>query len=67
MRVCLLCAHQIFGKRTLVQVDGGKVLKVLLDPNAATQLEYKLDAFAAVYKKLTNKDATFEFPHIPTE
>ena len=31
---------QIFGKRTTVKVDGTKTLKVLLDPNAATQLEY---------------------------
>ena len=58
---------QIFGKRTTVSVDGTKTLKVLLDPNAATQLEYKLDAFATVYKKLTNKDAIFEFPHVTVE
>ena len=48
-------------------MDGTKTLKVLLDPNAATQLEYKLDAFTTVYKKLTNKDAIFEFPVVPQE
>ena len=53
---------QIVGKRLRVQTDGTKVLKVLLDPNAATQLEYKLDSFTTVYKKLTNKEAIFEFP-----
>ena len=58
---------QIVGKRLRVQTDGTKVLKVLLDPNAATQLEYKLDAFTTVYKKLTNKEATFEFPVVPAE
>ena len=58
---------QIVGKRTRVQTDGTKVLKVLLDPNAATQLEYKLDAFSTVYKKLTHKEATFEFPITPQE
>jgi small subunit ribosomal protein S7e len=62
----VLCL-QIFGKRLRVQTDGTKILKVLLDPNAATQLEYKLDAFATVYKKLTNKDAVFEFPVVPQE
>lgn len=58
---------QIVGKRLRVQADGTKVLKVLLDPNAATQLEYKLDAFTTVYKKMTNKEAIFEFPVVPTE
>jgi len=58
---------QIVGKRLRVQTDGTKVLKVLLDPNAATQLEYKLDSFTTVYKKLTNKEAIFEFPVVPSE
>jgi small subunit ribosomal protein S7e len=43
------------------------VLKVLLDPNAATQLEYKLDSFSTVYKKLTNKEAIFEIPVVASE
>ena len=58
---------QIVGKRLRVQTDGTKVLKVLLDPNAATQLEYKLDSFTTVYKKLTNKEAIFEFPVVSSE
>ena len=58
---------QIVGKRLRVQADGTKVLKVLLDPNAATQLEYKLDSFSTVYKKLTNKEAIFEIPVVASE
>ena len=58
---------QIVGKRLRVQTDGTKVLKVLLDPNAATQLEYKLDSFSTVYKKLTNKEAIFEIPVVASE
>ena len=58
---------QIVGKRLRVQVDGQKILKVLLDPSKATELEYKLDAFSTVYRKLTNKEAIFEFPIVPQE
>ena len=33
-----------------------------LDNKDVTSFEYKLDTFSAVYKRLTGKDATFEFP-----
>lgn len=33
-----------------------------LDTKDATSLEYKLDTFASVYRKLTGKDVVFEFP-----
>ncbi|KAJ2503757.1 ribosomal protein S7A, partial [Coemansia sp. RSA 2049] len=52
----------ITGKRTRVKVDGSKVIKVFLDSKDATSLEYKLDTFSAVYKRLTSKDVVFEFP-----
>ncbi|KAG1773889.1 40S ribosomal protein S7 [Suillus occidentalis] len=45
-----------------VSVDGSKLLKVILDPKDATSLEYKLDSFSSVYRRLTGKDVTFEFP-----
>jgi small subunit ribosomal protein S7e len=32
-----------------------------LDQKDATSLEYKLDSFSGVYKKLTGKDVHFEF------
>ena len=33
-----------------------------LDTKDATALEYKLDTFSSVYRKLTGKDVVFEFP-----
>lgn len=33
-----------------------------LDSKDATSLEYKLDSFSSVYKRLTGKDVVFEFP-----
>ena len=38
------------------------VLQVYLDPKERNSTEYKLDTFAGVYKRLTGKDVTFEFP-----
>ncbi|KAJ1932933.1 40S ribosomal protein S7 [Linderina pennispora] len=58
----LVYPTEIVGKRTRVKVDGSKVLKVFLDSKDATSLEYKLDTFSAVYKRLTGKDVVFEFP-----
>ncbi|KAF7720639.1 40S ribosomal protein [Apophysomyces ossiformis] len=53
---------EIVGKRTRVKVDGSKTIKVFLDNKDATSLEYKLDTFSSVYRKLTGKDVAFEFP-----
>jgi small subunit ribosomal protein S7e len=53
---------EIVGKRLRQKVDGTKTLKVFLDTKDATSLEYKVDTFSAVYKKLTGKDVVFEFP-----
>ena len=33
-----------------------------LDSKDATSLEYKLDSFSSVYRRLTGKDVVFEFP-----
>merc|ERR1712127_901823 len=53
---------QIVGKRVRVRTDSSKLLKVYLDPKDVKEVDYKLKTFAAVYKKLTNKNIEFLFP-----
>ncbi len=53
---------QIVGKRTRVRLDGTHLLKVYLDPKDQIAIDYKVKTFAAVYKKLTNKNIEFLFP-----
>jgi len=58
----LVFPTEIVGKRTRVAVDGSRLLKVFLDSKDSTSLEYKLDSFSSVYRRLTGKDVVFEFP-----
>lgn len=53
---------EIVGKRIRHKIDGGKLLKVYLDPKDVKDVETKLDTFAKVYGSLTNKEVVFEFP-----
>ncbi|KAJ3922705.1 40S ribosomal protein S7 [Lentinula edodes] len=63
----LVFPTEIVGKRTRVAVDGSKLLKVFLDSKDANVLEYKLDSFSSVYRRLTGKDVVFEFPVVVQE
>ncbi|KAJ9067116.1 ribosomal protein S7A [Entomophthora muscae] len=53
---------EIIGKRIKHKVDGSRLIKVFLDTKDTTSQEHKLDTFGSIYKKLTGKDAVFEFP-----
>merc|ERR1712118_69772 len=54
---------EIVAKRTRCRIDGSKLLKVFLDSKDKDKDngEEKLQTFAVVYNKLTNKDVSFEF------
>ncbi|KAG8899219.1 40S ribosomal protein [Tulasnella sp. 403] len=58
----LVYPTEIVGKRTRYGVDGSRLIKVFLDSKDANLLEYKLDSFSSVYKRLTGKEVVFEFP-----
>ncbi|CAG5117983.1 unnamed protein product, partial [Candidula unifasciata] len=53
---------EIVGKRVRVKLDGSKVINIHLDKSQQNNVEHKLETFTSVYKKLTGKDVTFEFP-----
>merc|ERR1711953_1525547 len=53
---------EIVGKRTRIRLDGSRLFKVHLDKIQQTSIEHKTETFASVYKKLTGKEVTFEFP-----
>ncbi|XP_030837810.1 40S ribosomal protein S7 [Strongylocentrotus purpuratus] len=58
----LVYPSEIVGKRTHIKLDGSRNIKVHLDVGQKTQIEHKTETYGAVYKKLTGKDVTFEFP-----
>jgi small subunit ribosomal protein S7e len=58
----LVYPAEIVGKRIRVKLDGKRVTKVHLDKNQETTVGHKTNTFGAVYKSLTGKEVTFEFP-----
>jgi len=53
---------EIVGKRIRIKLGGSRLFKVHLDKTQQTNIEHKLETLSAVYKKLTGKEVTFEFP-----
>jgi len=53
---------EVVGKRTRIRLDGSRMLKIHLDKTSQTQVDHKTDTFSSIYKKLTGKDVSFEFP-----
>merc|ERR1712072_889583 len=58
----LVYPAEIVGKRIRIRQDGSRLFKCHLDKNQQTNIEHKVETFASVYKKLTGKEVTFEFP-----
>mmetsp|Transcript_31918 Transcript_31918/g.53825 ORF Transcript_31918/g.53825 Transcript_31918/m.53825 type:complete len:196 (+) Transcript_31918:72-659(+) len=63
----LVFPTEIVGKRMRVHVDATKTVKIFLDPKDQANVEYKLDTFTSVYKKMTGKEVKFLFPVIQAE
>merc|ERR1711964_547665 len=58
----LVYPAEIVGKRIRIKLDGTRLFKAHLDKTQQTNIEHKTETYASVYKKLTGKDVTFEFP-----
>merc|ERR1711973_918233 len=58
----LVYPAEIVGKRTRIRLDGSRLFKVHLDKTQQTNIEHKTETYSSVYKKLTGKEVTFEFP-----
>merc|ERR1712071_76213 len=58
----LVYPAEIVGKRIRVRMDGSRLIKTHLDKAQKNAVEHKVDTFSAVYKKITGKEVTFEFP-----
>ncbi|KAH0606942.1 uncharacterized protein H6S33_002930 [Morchella sextelata] len=58
----LVYPTEIVGKRIRTKEDSHKVIKVFLDAKERAGVDYKVDTFGEVYRKLTGKHVIFEFP-----
>jgi small subunit ribosomal protein S7e len=53
---------EIVGKRLRTKEDGSKTLKVVLDEKERGGVDYRLDTYSEVYRRLTGRGVIFEFP-----
>ncbi|XP_014288933.1 small ribosomal subunit protein eS7 isoform X2 [Halyomorpha halys] len=53
---------EIIGKRIRMRLDGRQIIRVHLDRLQQVNIEHKIDTFILMYKKLTGREVTFEFP-----
>lgn len=53
---------EIVGKRLRTKEDGSKILKVILDEKERNSVDYRLDTYTEVYRRLTGRGVNFEFP-----
>lgn len=53
---------EIVGKRIRTKEDSSKLLKVILDEKERGGVDYRLDTYSEVYRRLTGRSVTFEFP-----
>ncbi|KAI9785174.1 MAG: 40S ribosomal protein [Geoglossum umbratile] len=53
---------EIVGKRTRTREDGSKILKVVLDEKERGGVDYRLETYSEVYRRLTGRGVGFEFP-----
>lgn len=58
---------EIVGKRLRTKEDGNKLLKVILDEKERGGVDYRLDTYSEVYRKLTGRGVTFEFPQTTSD
>lgn len=58
---------EIVGKHLRTKEDGSKVLKCFLDPKERNAGEARLDTYQDVYKRLTGKGVSFQFPEVPNQ
>jgi small subunit ribosomal protein S7e len=63
----LVYPTEIVGKRIRTKEDGHKIIKIFLDAKERAGVDYKVDTFGDVYRKLTGKSVIFEFPAVSSE
>jgi small subunit ribosomal protein S7e len=58
---------EIVGKRLRTKEDGSKILKVILDEKEKNSIDHRVDTYSEVYRRLTGRGVSFEFPAATAE